>query len=54
MHITVGWIFTGNRKKDEETKESFQLKYCKEMPRTMFRYAIGNFDETKLNFYLKK
>jgi len=42
----------GNRNQAKE--ETFLKKHCKEMPRTMLRYAIEKFDKTKKEFYMKK
>jgi 3-methyladenine DNA glycosylase AlkD len=41
----------GNR--DMETEEEFLKKHYKTIPRTMLRYAIEKFPETKRKNYLK-
>ena len=38
--------------KDLKTEEGFLKKYYKKMPRTMLRYAIEKFPQTKRNFYM--
>jgi 3-methyladenine DNA glycosylase AlkD len=40
-------------KRDLKTEEDFLLKYYKNMPRTMLRYAIEKFPENKRQAYLK-
>lgn len=54
IHKAAGWMLreVGKRislKKEEE----FLQKYCKEMPRTMLRYAIERFPENKRKIFLK-
>ncbi|MCK5233855.1 MAG: DNA alkylation repair protein [Candidatus Aenigmarchaeota archaeon] len=54
IHKAVGWMLreVGNRNLEKE--ESFLKKHHKNMPRTMFRYAIEKFDNEKRNVYLNK
>lgn len=54
IHKAVGWMLreVGNRNLLKE--ETFLKTYYQEMPRTMLRYAIEKFPETKRQFYLKK
>ncbi|MGB0454744.1 MAG: DNA alkylation repair protein [Bacteriovoracaceae bacterium] len=47
MHKAVGWVLRDCGKRDFKRLESFILKNYKKMPRTMLRYAIEHFPETK-------
>ncbi len=54
VHKAVGWMLreVGNRNLEKE--EEFLKKHCKNMPRTMLRYAIEKFEDKKRNAHLKK
>ncbi len=53
IHKAVGWMLREVGKRHLPTEERFLRDYYKKMPRTMLRYAIERFPESKRQRYLK-
>jgi 3-methyladenine DNA glycosylase AlkD len=54
IHKACGWMLREMGKKNQKTLEKFLDENIKNMPRTMLRYSIEKFEETKRKEYLKK
>lgn len=54
IHKAVGWMLREVGKRDVKAEEDFLKEHYRVMPRTMLRYAIERFDETKKRFFLNR
>lgn len=53
IHKAAGWMLREAGKRDLATEEAFVARHCKAMPRTMLRYAIERFPESKKRRYME-
>jgi 3-methyladenine DNA glycosylase AlkD len=52
IHKAVGWMLREVGKRDIGRVEAFLQKHCLVMPRTMLRYAIERFTQSKRQMFL--
>ena len=53
IHKAVGWLLREAGKRDKEALVNYLKPRCKDMPRTMLRYAIEKFPEAERKLYLQ-
>jgi 3-methyladenine DNA glycosylase AlkD len=54
IHKAAGWMLREVGKRDAAVEEAFLDRHYRAMPRTMLRYAIERFPESKKRRYMKK
>jgi 3-methyladenine DNA glycosylase AlkD len=53
IHKAAGWMLRAIGKRDQVVLEGFLAEHCREMPRTMLRYAIERLPEERRRQFLK-
>jgi 3-methyladenine DNA glycosylase AlkD len=54
IHKAAGWLLREAGKRDKARLEAFLAPRCREMPRTMLRYAIEKFPDSERRMYLQQ
>lgn len=52
IHKAVGWMLREVGKRDFKAEEDFLKEHYRVMPRTMLRYAVERFDQTKKRLFM--